>query len=436
MTLTYAAASAASADALRLATPATQRPGVFFDGFVEHPVPAARALLLVAAVAARRFHEPGALVAARIRNADPVVTAEPGRLRFESFSVCAGVHARLDLTEDGLDVRACAPGTTNVDFNDPVRAALAGVRTTEPLRVTVGRDELTLQTLDATAVEQRVPLPERWVKGFGEVQAALAGAELLVELDRIRAQRFLAALPGGDAVAWAEPTRTGVRLGQTRRPGSVCVAGPTRLRALLPLMRFAGGLRAYGNPDADGPTTVAWVLALPGGRITLTLSPEPDRGFSGEGGLLLDLVDRRARDDAATVGHALAGRTRFGLDDAAQAAGLPRERTTRALTWLALYGHLGADPADRAYFWRHLPYPEDVLAAEPARLRDARALADAKQADRGAGSTWTVRSGDAEYRATLDATGRFSCTCPWGARHGTSRGPCKHVLAAALEAAA
>ena len=36
-----------------------------------------------------------------------------------------------------------------------------------------------------------------------------------------------------------------------------------------------------------------------------------------------------------------------------------------------------------------------------------------------------------EYRAALRRDA-FACTCPWGARHGRSRGPCKHVLAAAI----
>ena len=74
------------------------------------------------------FYTPAAMIAAAILGAaDPVVTAEPDRLRFESFSACCGVHARFDLHPDGLDVRACRPGTTNVDFNPPMREALGAL---------------------------------------------------------------------------------------------------------------------------------------------------------------------------------------------------------------------------------------------------------------------------------------------------------------------
>jgi hypothetical protein len=431
MTLTYPAASSATPDALRLATPAAERPSVFFDGYVQDPIPAARALLVVAKVAASRFHMPAAMIAARL---DPVVTAEPDRLRFESFSQCAGVHARFDLADDGLDVRTCEPGTTNVDFNEPVRSALSALRRHEPLRLTVGWDALTVETLGGAIVERRVPLPERWVKGFGEVQGALAGALPLMELDQVGARRFLASLPGGRLgtdTAWAEPTASGARIGRRPRPAAVCVAGSARLRVLLPLARFATGLLAYGDPDADEPTTVAWVLRLPGGRLTLTLSPEARRGFSGEGGLLLDLVGTRVQEDGTTLRDAMATDARFSLSDAAWASGIAPERAAAALAWLGLHGHLGFDAYDQVYFWRHLPYPDDLLGAEPPRLRDARALAAADAATPVDGAIWRVASGDGEYRVDFD-TDRYSCTCPWGARNGTSRGPCKHVLATAL----
>jgi hypothetical protein len=431
MTVTYPAASTATAEAVHLSAPSTGRSSAFFDGHIRHVVPAARALLVVAEVAASRFHTPASMIAARIRAADPVVTAEPDRLRFESFSQCGGVHARLDLVEDGLDVVACAPGTTNVDFNEPLRSALSEIARHEPLRLVVGWDELTVQTFGGTVVERRVPLPERWVKGFGEVQVTLAGKALVMELDRVRAQRFISALPGGSTTAWAEPTRSGVRIGHGRRPGAVCLAGSSRLRVLQPLARFATGLRAYADPDTREPTAVCWALGIPGGRVALTLSPEVPRGFSGEGGLLFDLVDAGAHRDAEVLRRALAGHTRFSMATVSQATSIEPGRARAALTWLGVHGHLGFDPADGMNFWRHLPYPDDLLRSEPQRLRDARSLVAAGAATPEPGGSWRVISGGAEYRSTVGRDA-FSCTCPWGSRHGRSRGPCKHVVAAAI----
>lgn len=430
MTVKYPAPASAPGDALGLATPAGEET-VFFDGFIEHPLPAARALLVVAQVAASRFHEPASMTAARIRAADPVVTAESAGLRFESFSQCGGVHARLDLTDDGLDVRTVRAGTTNVDFNEPTQTMLSRLLRHEPLRVTVGREDVALATLDGTAVERSVPLPARWVKGFGEVQIAMSKGRLLLELDRPRAQRFVNGLPGGRGVLWAEPAANGLRLGASRRPGGVCLAGPSRLRVLQPLARFATGLRAYGDPLAGDESAVSWELGIPGGRLTVTLSPEPERGFSGEGAALLDLVDADAGHDAAALDSAFAARTRFTLEDAAALDGIGPRRAAAALSWLGLFGHLGFDTYEQAYFWRHLPYPDDVLGAEPSRLADARALADSGAVTGPRDDTWRVVSRGAEHWVAR-GVGRVSCTCPWGARHAGSRGPCKHVLAVAL----
>jgi len=421
ITVTYRSESTADGRSMYLAADSP----VFFDGFATQPLPTARALALVTQVAATRFYEPASMIAARIRAADPVVTAEDGRLRFESFSRCAGVHARLDLVEDGLDVRECAPGTTNVDFNPPVLRALSHLAGSDPLRLTVGQDSVAVQTFEGTLVEHQVPLPERWVKGFGEVQVALTHTVPVLELGQTAARRFLDALPGGDigkTVVWAIPSGAGVRIGRAFKPGAVCVAGTSRLRILQPLARFATALRAYGRPHATAPSAVAWVLTLPGGRMSLTLSPEPSRGFSGEGGLLFDLISAKAERDADELSRALARHARFRLADTR----LEAERGTAALSWLGAHGHVGFDAAEQVFFWRHLPYPDDVLRADPPRLRAARELVAARAVtvdERGA----RVISGTAEYRVS---DGR--CTCPWMAKHGTARGPCKHVLATAI----
>jgi len=70
-------------------------------------------------------------------------------------------------------------------------------------------------------------------------------------------------------------------LAVTTRPGEVCVAGPHRLIELGPLMRFARRLRVYGPPVGPGAAAApsAWELDLGSARFTLTISPEPYRGF-------------------------------------------------------------------------------------------------------------------------------------------------------------
>ncbi len=73
---------------------------------------------------------------------DPVVTCNGDRLRFESFSACGGVYARLDVLQEALDGDVVELGTTNVDVNVPLRKALARVGGNDPLHLAVGDDEV------------------------------------------------------------------------------------------------------------------------------------------------------------------------------------------------------------------------------------------------------------------------------------------------------
>ena len=148
---------------------------LLLSGFVAQPAVVAQALLMLARVARTRFYVPPNTLAAVLRAADPVVTSTPEGLRFESFSVCCGVYARLDVDAAALDATHVAPGVTNVDVNPPLRQALAGLRASEPLHLNVGSDALRVSTGAGEIVEEKVPLPTRWLKGFAETQMLSAG---------------------------------------------------------------------------------------------------------------------------------------------------------------------------------------------------------------------------------------------------------------------
>jgi SWIM zinc finger len=406
----------------------------FFTGFVAGAEPAAAGLLAVANVAAARYYNPQ-LTALR----DPVVTCGGDRLRFESFSGCCGVYARLDLLPGALEGEVIDRGTTNVDVNGPLREALARVGGGDPLRLEVGPDELAVTTLDGQAVEKKVPLPERWLRGFTEVQVITAAFDPRAEVPASEAVRFLRALPRprarsrAGAALWAVPAGRSLRLTSRPAPGAVCLPGPERLEALLPLLRFARSLRAYGPVAAAGspPLASAWELELPGMRLVLTLSPEPRRGFSGEGAALHALADDDTAADADLVGALLAFEPRVEVDLLAERAGLPADRVRAALAQLGTAGRVGFDVAEAAYFHRELPYDPDRVERMNPRLRNARALVEAG-AVRLDADLATVTVDDHAHRVRFAPDGAASCTCPWWAKYRGSRGPCKHVLAAGI----
>ena len=83
----------------------------FFAGLLGEAEPAAAAILGLANVAAAHYYR---RVPSYLR--DPVVTCDGARLRFESFSACCGVYARLDVLPGAIDGQYLARGTTTVSY--------------------------------------------------------------------------------------------------------------------------------------------------------------------------------------------------------------------------------------------------------------------------------------------------------------------------------
>src|ERR1051326_2628121 len=86
----------------------------FFSGRVHEPRAMADMLIVLSDVVRTHYFLP------RPANLDPVVTSSPDMLRFEGFSGCCGVYARVDLPAAAFDREMQGRGTTNVAFNGPM----------------------------------------------------------------------------------------------------------------------------------------------------------------------------------------------------------------------------------------------------------------------------------------------------------------------------
>ncbi|CAL9338714.1 SWIM zinc finger family protein [Streptomyces sp. enrichment culture] len=411
----------------------------FFDGYLTAPAAAATALLAVADVAASHYYQPRPSAFL-----DPVVTAGGDRLRLESFSACCGVHARLDVLAPGLDGDQVGHGTTNVDINPPLRLALARIGGLDPLHLRVGPGGLEATTFDGRFVEKKVPLPERWLRGFAEAQVIAAGLVPRAEISAAEAAAVLRSLPrptqrsGAHTTRWVVPSGRTLRPATRPSPGAVCLPGCERLLSLQRVLRHASTVRVYApDPERshddrrwaqqDRTTPVAWEAALPGMRLTLLLSPHASRGFSGEGGVLDDLATGAARD-TDRVAELLAWEPKIDVADLSAQSGLEPGRVRTALTVLGTSGQIGYDLAEEAYYHRHLPYAAGAAESRNPRLRGARDLVT-QGAVRVDGALAWVGKEEHAYLVRIEDGERMSCTCLWWAKYRGGRGPCKHVLA-------
>ena len=191
-------ATTARGPALRLATcGGAEANPYFFQGRLRHPGRTAALLRSLVQVVQSRFYLPPAVLARILALADPVVTGHGDVLRFEAFSVCCSTYARVDLLPEAVEGAWHGRGTTNVDFNAPMRAALARIRDADDVGLAVGADAVELSRAGAAIVERKVALPLRWLEGFVEVQSYQARMTPRLELSASRPAGSSAPCPPG-----------------------------------------------------------------------------------------------------------------------------------------------------------------------------------------------------------------------------------------------
>lgn len=417
---------------LRLATcGGTEEHPYFFQGRLTRPQRTADLLRGLAHIVQSRFHVPPAMLARILLLADPVITSSDDILRFEAFSACCSTYARVDLLPDALQGRLQGRGTTNVDFNAALRAALARIRDGDKIELSVGAKAVELSRNAESVVERKVPLPLRWLKGFVEVQAYQARMRPRLEVAGAEAWRFLRSLPRGilRQTCWVIPAGRSLRVSHRAATDGVAIGGLQRLRVLEDLARHANQLLVFAE---DASQTSTWTLFLDEARFHLVLSPEVWRGFSGEGQVLDDLAASEGKKSLARVQASLKWQSRIDVPSLASKCSLSEGAVTAALSTLGAQGLAGFDLAEGKYFHRELPFDLSRVEMLQPRLKDARKLLERQ-------SVKILKQDNDRLEAIVAGTGvghrvRLSseqarCTCPWFGKYQGTRGPCKHVLA-------
>jgi hypothetical protein len=386
-----------------------------YEGRLTTPQPAARALFALGQIADARFYVPPGMLRTILAAADPVVTVGAGVLRFEGFSRCCSVYARVDVLPDGHDADELRHGTTMVDFGPRLRGALGKLRLAGRLGLSVRHEGLGVHTEAGEHFEKRIDLEDRWLRSFLHLAAYSHRLERRGTLSWVQAHHLFQALPRArdERSCWLTPTGGTWGLRQRATDGAVRVTMPHRVRVAEPLVRGADEVVLLSTPDDEVSSIVVQHGPV---RTTLLLTAEPSRGMSGEG-VGLEAARRGAKGAIAQRRASLRWQ-----------AAIPDDDDPDPWLHLAALGLVGFDASERVWFHREVPFLPERLDALYPRLAGARRLVEAGAVSPRQGGA-AVRSGEHLYQVDLTTTPP-TCTCAWFNDNLGARGPCKHVIAA------
>jgi hypothetical protein len=328
-------------------------------------------------------------------------------------------------------------GTTNVDFGPSMVAALGKVSATDQLNVGVGADEFFLKSHSAGAVEKRVQLPIRWLKGLVAVTAYGRRLQLHHEIDGAQATKFLRSIPRAQdhrTRYWLQRAGKSLRISHRKSPGAVEVGSLERVRVLEDLARFASHLRIYGHEEVEAS---CWEIDCGTATFTIMMTHDVWRGFSGEGQGLDAMVSSEFGASRETEARIVKDtRSILRWQSVLDPTQLKKRSLTSAqiesgLATLATQGQVGFDVAAGHYFHRELPFDLELVTKLQPRLRAAKKLLEESRVTQTQPGVYEIQSTETVHTVrTADSV--FKCTCPWYAKHKDRRGPCKHILAAQM----
>jgi hypothetical protein len=393
---------------------------------------------------------------------DPVITVADDVVFFECFSADESSYGCLTVNRDSTFGKSGETrlGTTNVDYSWDLFNHFQALRSYRETRFKVDPAGFTVATAGhADYREEKIDLPDGWLRGFMQTQAAMtlparrltltreAVYSLLAFLKRHKARKSPRALrfemvAGKPPSLVLEPWEQRVPVyGEPLRTGgeSIRIWGRQRLLALSRLLPLSAKFDVYllgtGLPSF-------WVADMGDMKLTLGLSGWTTNDWTR--GSALDLLAPPAQPTAeliARVAQFMQGKRAASFADIDLASGGQPAHTAAALNRLAQTGQLIHDLPNAVYRWRQimpLALGEAELGPENPELTASKHILARKQAKidsrAEAAGGWLV-TGVAESKTVelfLNADGlikRGKCVCSHHYKFGIRAGPCRHLLA-------
>jgi hypothetical protein len=394
---------------------------------------------------------------------DPVVTVAPDVVFFEAFAKDESSYGCLTVGREAFEgAQDAGLGTTNVDYSLVLYEHFQTLRTYRPARLQVDPSGFDVEVTGVGGVrEEKIDLPPSWLRGFGQLQAAMALPSDRVALSVDAVYSLLAFLrrhrekkgprsvrfelsPGKPPVLVLDPWGVRIDSHGPRWEGdarTVKIWGRRRLFALarlLPLAeRFDVVLLGSGMPSF-------WVAHMREMRFVLALSGWTANDWTA--GSNLDQRFATFRPDAAVVDtlarYLETARSARFADMTRQVPSAPRGAVLGSLHELAKRGQLAYDFGEDVVRWRPIlpvALSEALLGPESPEIIEGRRLAGGdgvhlvRDEDVGSGRRLLVAKVDGtSCEGILDADGGFTrakCSCSFFHRTRLRAGPCRHLLA-------
>lgn len=395
---------------------------------------------------------------------DPVITVADDVVFFECFSADESSYGCLTVNREDTfgPSEQFQRGTTNVDYSWDLFNHFQGLRSYRETRFRVDPAGFDVATHgSATYREEKIDLPKGWLRGFMQLQAAMALPMRRVTLTREAVYSLLAWLkrhkartspralrfeqqPGQPLALVLEPweQRIPVRGGETDGPWAepIRIWGRQRLLALARLLPLVESVDVYllgtGFPSF-------WVAKMGDMRLTLGLSGWTTNDWTRGSSLDLLAPPVAASEPVITqVALFLREKRAATFAEIDTAAARSPGVTASALNHLAHTGQLIHDLAAGVYRWRQImpralgenelgPENDEVIASRTLLYNHRAALQSRTPAPNG-GVIFTGNVESKPVELLIDADGRIKrgrCLCGHFQKAGLRMGPCRHLLA-------
>jgi hypothetical protein len=399
---------------------------------------------------------------------DPIITVHPDEVFFECFSQDESSYGRLSCSHEVFESLGDVKfGTTNIDYSRSLYDEFRKIRDYKETRLAVDPEGFEVQTgPDPAHREEKIEVPDSWVRGFLQVSSALTLDGVDLDLDPMdfhaicfhlrrrkeksgpRSLRFRLT-PGQPPVITVDPWGTEIICRRSmhfaKESAEIRIWGRRRLLVMESLVPLARRMRVkllgYGMPSF-------WQADMGEMKFTLGLSGWTANDWSRAG--QFDLLAPRAAVSTEAVEMvlgALAKDWRADSQSLASQLRMDRKDVLGALVAATQAGLVVRDLEGDIWRSRALsrePLPMESLRFSNDREASARMLfingsvkVEVEERLDGRTITGIVDDGKKRQAVELEIDNderlvRASCGCNFFQQNRLRHGPCEHILAARM----